>query len=144
MDCQHAQEEILESCLAEMSRGVSGFSRTVEVHLSGCAECARFAASQQAVDARLAGALVSPSMTSTFRSDLRKKIRQDARSPWPDRLPDIVHFASCGLATAGCALLLPFDAATTVGAGATAALLTYILLTAVRSSFEDIEQRDGH
>ena len=79
MDCQKAQEEILESSLADRSRAASGFSRTVDAHLSGCPECARFAASQQAVDERLARALVSPSMTSTFRSDLRKKIRQDAQ-----------------------------------------------------------------
>ncbi len=140
MDCQKAQEEILESCLAERSRGVSGVSRTVEAHLSGCPECARFGARQHAVEARLARALASPLMASTFRSELRKHIRQEARPPWSDRLPDIVHFASCALATAGCALLLPFSAATTVGAGATAALLTYVLLTTVRSSFEDIDR----
>jgi hypothetical protein len=39
-----------------------------------------------------------------------------------------------------CAFLLPFHAATTVGAGTTSALLTYILLTTVRNSFEDMEQ----
>jgi anti-sigma factor RsiW len=143
MNCEQAQEEILESCLAEMPGRVGLFSPTVEAHISGCPECARFAASQRAVDARLARALVSPSMTATFRSDLRKAIRQESRSAWWDRLPDIVHFASCGLATAGCALLLPFDAATTAAAGITAALLTYVLLTTVRSSFEDLEQQDG-
>ena len=143
MDCQKAQEEILESYLADRSRAVSGFSRALDAHLSGCPGCARFAASQQAVDERLARTLVSPSMTTTFRSDLRKKIRREAGSPWSDRLPDIVHFASCGLATAGCAFLLPFDAATTVGAGATAALLTYVLLTTVRNSFEDLDVGPG-
>jgi anti-sigma factor RsiW len=138
MDCQTAQEEILDSYEA----GVRGLGPLIEAHLLGCPDCARFAARQQAVDARLAKALVTPAMSPSVRADLRRTIRRETRSSWSDRLPDIVHFASCGVATLCCAFLLPFDAATTVGAGTTAALLTYILLTTVRNSFEDIEQRE--
>jgi hypothetical protein len=54
-------------------------------------------------------------------------------------LPDIVHFVSCGVATLLCAVLLPFDASVILGAGAAVTVLTYILLTAVRSSFENAE-----
>jgi hypothetical protein len=138
MECQRAQEEILDACEA----GVRSLGPLIKAHLSDCPDCARFAARQQAVDARLTKALVTPAMSPSFRSDLRRTIRRETRSAWSDRLPDIVHFASCGVATVCCAFLLPFDAATTVGAGTTAALLTYILLTTVRNSFEDIEQRE--
>jgi anti-sigma factor RsiW len=143
MDCKKAQEEILDACLEQTTSGASGTSRALEAHLSGCPECARFAARQQGLEARLATALVSPPMTSAFRSDLRRKIVREVRSSWSDKLPDVVHFASCGVATACCAFLLPFDAATTLGTGAAAALLTYVLLTTVRTSFEDMEQQDG-
>ncbi len=138
MECHNAQEEILDACEA----GVGSVGPVVEAHLSGCPACARFAARQAAVDARLTKALVTPEMSPSFRGDLRRTLRRETGASWPDRLPDIVHFASCGVATVCCAFVLPFDAATTIGAGTTAALLTYILLTTVRNSFEDIEQRE--
>lgn len=53
-----------------------------------------------------------------------------------------MHFASCGTAILLGAALVPVAAPTILGAGATAALVTYVLLTSVRNSFGEIEQPD--
>jgi hypothetical protein len=136
MDCHQAQDAILDSCDADGT----GLPTSVDAHVSGCRECARFAARQRLLDTRLTKALAASALSPSFRGDLRRTLHRDARWFSSDRLPDIVHFASCGGATLCCAVFLPFDAAVTVGVGTTGALLSYIALTTVRSSFEDLEQ----
>jgi hypothetical protein len=135
MDCSQVQAAILDACDSAAS-----VPPLVDTHLAGCRECAQFAERQRTVDARLTAALRSPALSPSFRTDLRKALRREPSASWSDRVPDIVHFASCGIATVCCAVLLPFDAASTVAAGTIAALTTYMLMATVRSSFEDIEQ----
>jgi hypothetical protein len=135
MECQYAQEAILDTF---DTRGAA-LPPDVDAHVSGCGACARFALQQRTLDTRLAAQLISPPLGESFRSDLRRSAGRDTPSPWFDRLPEIVHFWSCGVATVCCAFVLPFAPATTLGAGTMAALLTYTLLATVRSSFEDLE-----
>jgi anti-sigma factor RsiW len=105
-------------------------------HIAGCPACSAFAARQQAVDMRLRGMLVPPEMSPAFRPALRRRIRQETAELWTDFLPDKVHFVSCGLATAVCAVVMPFSVASVLSLGATATAATYVLMTAVRNLFE--------
>lgn len=136
MDCHKAQEEILESF--EVS-GPPGIQRDVDAHLAGCLACARFAASQKTVDVRLSAMLTPPEMSSAFRSILLKRIRRERKRFRSNALPDVVHFASCAVATVFCAVLVPFDAAVVFGVGTIAALLTYVPLTMIQDLFQDVE-----
>src|SRR5580704_14473794 len=136
MDCGKAQEEILESLEKARTVDVQG---EIDAHVAACSACAGFAARQKTLDVRLSTALTPPELSPAFRTVLRKRIRWEAMRLWPDWLPDILHFASCGVATLFCALLLPFDASAIFGAGAAATVMSYVLLTAVRISFEDAD-----
>ena len=136
MECRKAQEEILESFEKARSVDVQG---EIDAHVAACPACADFAARQKTLDARLSTTLTPPEMSPAFRTALRKRIRRETMRLWPDWLPDVLHFASCGVATLFCALLLPFGASAILGSGAAATVMTYVLLTAVRISFEDAE-----
>ncbi|MEO8596514.1 MAG: hypothetical protein ABI759_24560 [Candidatus Solibacter sp.] len=136
MDCGKAQEEILESLEKARTVDVQG---EIDAHVAACCACAGFAARQKTLDALLSTALTPPELSPAFRTVLRKRIRWETMRLWPDWLPDILHFASCGVATLFCALLLPFGASAVFGAGAAATVMTYVLLTAVRISFEDAD-----
>jgi pyruvate/2-oxoglutarate/acetoin dehydrogenase E1 component len=59
---------------------------------------------------------------------------------WADSLPDKVHFLSCGFATVMSAILMPFHPAAVLSAGAAVTVLTYLLMTAVRTFFESAEE----
>jgi predicted anti-sigma-YlaC factor YlaD len=134
MDCRTAQDAILESFdHVGRSEGLPA----IESHLAGCAACAAFAARQEALDGRLGQALAPPELSAGFRNALRKRIRREAMHVWADSLPDKVHFASCGLATVLCAVLLPFQATTVLSAGTAATIVTYLMLMTVRTLFED-------
>jgi anti-sigma factor RsiW len=139
MECPQAQEAILESF--ERARP-AGVEPALAAHLAACPECVRFAARQKRVDARLSEMLTPPEMSPRFRTALRKRIRREKMRSWSDSLPDAVHFASSGLATLVCAMLLPFDASTVWAGGAAIAVVTYIALIAVRSAFETVEDAD--
>lgn len=166
MECEHIRERILEtfdSARFDSARfddaqldgaerdDARGDMRTAPVqppdvaaHLDGCAACRAFAAAQQALDARLSAMFVAPDLSPAFRQDLRARIRAERRpNVWYESLPDIVHFTSCGLATLWCAYMLPLDPLTVAGAGATTALVSYALLTAVRQSLESAECSDA-
>ena len=111
----------------------------IDAHVAACPACAGFARRQKTLDARLGASLIPPGISPAFRTALRKRIRRETMRLWPDWLPDLLHFANCGAATLFCARLLPFDASAILGAGAAATLMTYVLLTAVRISFEDAD-----
>jgi predicted anti-sigma-YlaC factor YlaD len=139
MECQTVQEEILDSF--EEPRA-SLIQREIDAHLADCPTCARFAVCQKTVEAQLSAMLIPPEMSSAFRSVLLKTIRRERMRFWSEALPDIVHFVSCAGATVLCAILLPFGTAVIFGAGTVAALLTYVLLTMVRDSLQDVEKPD--
>lgn len=136
MDCKQAQEEIIESF--ENARPVD-VQVEIDAHVADCPACAAFAATQKALDARLGAALIAPEMSPMFRTALRKRIRRETMRVWPDWLPDLLHFASCGVVTLFCAFLLPFSVSSILGAGAITTMTTYVLLTVVRVTFEDAE-----
>ena len=136
MECRKVQEAILESL---EDAGYGEGQREIDAHLAGCPVCAEFAARQKTVDARLHRMLIPPEMSPGFRKVLRKRIRREAMHVWSDSLPDRVHFVSCGLVTLLCAIFMPFAAAAVLSGGATATVVTYILLTEARNSLEDSE-----
>lgn len=149
--CEHVQEAIL-AWFDEPREGAA--VPPFAAHFASCPSCAAFWERQQALDARLQGALAPPSLSPAFRAALRARLRDAPRHvapqhvtpsvprAWQDALPDIVHFASFAVATLACAAVLPFDAVATLGAGTLASLLTYVLLTAVRDSLEEVDLID--
>jgi anti-sigma factor RsiW len=137
MDCEKVQDQILEGFDEARSAAMEA---ELDAHLADCTKCAAFAASHKAVDARLSSVLVPSEPSPIFRSVLRKRIAMEAPRWWMDALPDIVHFVSWTAATLLCAVLAPLETSVVLGAGTTGALLTYVLLTIVRNSFEDLER----
>jgi anti-sigma factor RsiW len=136
MECERSQTEILTS----LDEGTAA-ARDVEAHLADCPACARFAAAQRSIHARLAATLVTPPRSGDLRRSLRARIARDQMPAWRDALPDIVHFASWGAATLLSILVLPLNASVVLAGGATAALLAYVALTVARTSLEDHETR---
>jgi predicted anti-sigma-YlaC factor YlaD len=138
MDCQDARERMLQSVDEDRTRPSD---IQLDAHLAGCSACARFAARQNALDARLSAMLRPPELSPGFRAALRRRIRNDSARLWPAALPEVVHFASCGVATVACAALLPFDGLMTFAVGAAATALSFLLLMAVRDVFEKAEEQ---
>jgi hypothetical protein len=135
MDCPETQEAILDFLEQE-----TGEARPlVEAHVANCPDCAAFAERHRRLDARLRESLPVPELSPSFRSVLRRKIAQDKGRAWPDFLPDVVHFASCGAAALGAVTLLPFEPSIVLVASALATTITYLLLLEVRGAFEAIE-----
>ena len=134
MNCTTARDAIVEA-LTERTADAA----EVLAHLATCDDCARFASRQRALDARLASVLVAPPLDASFRSTLHARMRRERRQRWLDHAPDIVHFASCSVATAICAALAPANMAVIVGVGATAALIAYVPLAALRTSLDDAD-----
>ena len=134
MDCTTARDAIVDA-LTERAADTP----EVLAHLTTCDACTRFASRQRALDARLTSVLVAPALSASFRSTLRTRMRAERRRAWLDVSPDIVHFVSCGVATAICAALAPADMRVVVGVGVTAALIAYVPLAALRTSLDDAD-----
>ena len=134
MDCTTAKDAIVDALTARVADRPE-----VQAHLATCNDCARFASGQRAIDARLASVLVAPALSASFRSSLRARMRHQRRQRWLDTAPDIVHFVSCGAATAVAAALAPANMAMIVSLGVTAALTAYVALATLRSSLEDAD-----
>ena len=145
MDCLQVQEAILD---AFEQRGAT--EHNLDAHIASCPACAAFAARQQALDARLSALFpppAAPTLSPAFRAGLRQRLQREKpvpqappRTAWLDAMPDVLHLASWGVATAASVALLPFDAMTIVGVGAAAATVTYVLLIAVRETIEDLPE----
>jgi hypothetical protein len=133
MDCNEAQERILDSFIGPLAPEVS---RAVAAHCDACATCAAFAVQQQALDARLARFVVPANMSPAFRSALVRRMAAPPENGWREALPEIVHLISWGVATAAGAVMLPLSASVTVGAGLTAALVSYVIVALVRESLD--------
>lgn len=136
MECHAIQESILDAIDGESS---TEQRRVIEAHVSSCPACAQFAARQLAIDVALASALAPPAMTPMSRATLRARPRHDALTARRDTLPDVVHFASFGLATLALAWTLPISPSLVASGGVTMALLSYVVLSVIRSSFEDYQ-----
>jgi len=136
MDCQEVQESILES-LAEPL----GADRRLatEDHIATCETCRSFAEIQRELDARLAAATPTMCLSAGFRTSVRKRIRRDLVSAWPDFLPELAHLAGCLVAIGVSVFLLPLPAGTVIMAGAAFTGLTYFLQTVLRTSLDGLE-----
>jgi predicted anti-sigma-YlaC factor YlaD len=134
MDCHDVRDRILESFDHTPAPDLRA---ALEQHLAGCSGCSSFARAQKMLDDRLALMLVPPAVSPAFRSLLRERIAQEPASSRLDSLLEWVHFASFGVATLVLATILPVNPATVIGVGTAITLATYVLMSAVRGSFED-------
>jgi anti-sigma factor RsiW len=144
MDCNKAQEEILEFFDTALDLTVQ---TELAVHVAGCEACTAFVARLKTLDVHLSDAFrppeLSPAFRTVLRTELRERIRREPERLWPEWLPDALHFATCGLATVACAPLLPFAAYATLAAGSIVTILMYLLLTGARVLFEGFEDSEA-
>lgn len=134
MDCHQIQELILESL---DTRPASEMRQRIDAHVRGCVSCSRFAQAQEALDDRLSALLApAPAIAQTSRAALRARIRVEAPPVRRDTLPEIVHFGSFAVATLIMILILPLSPSIVGAMGVTLALVSYVLLSVVRDSFD--------
>ena len=137
MECERIQEDVLESLIEPLLPAVQA---AIDAHLQGCATCSAFAARHARLDAALQAALVSPTLSPRVRAAVRRRIRRE-QSLWFDWLPDVVHFASCGLVTVVSLVVLPFNPATVLAFALGATLVSHAILTAAQGSLEAADDR---
>ena len=137
MDCQTAQEQILES-LAETRPGAT--TPELEIHLAGCEGCRSFSETQFMLDLQLSDAISSPPLSAAFRNSLAKRVRREPLSVWPEFLPDVAHVVGCSCATALCLSMLPFAAGPVMLAGLAFTLVTYFVQAVLQGSLEAWEE----
>jgi hypothetical protein len=133
MDCQQAQESLLESLIGPLGAEVRA---DLERHLTGCESCRSFAEAQRELDARLAEALPSSQLSPAFRIVLKARIRRDPVSVWPDFLPDLAHLGGSAIAIGLLVTLLPRHTEILLVAGTAFTGVTYFLQAVLRSSFD--------
>jgi hypothetical protein len=137
MDCQKAQELILES-LADTRAGATTLE--LEIHLVGCEACRSFSETQFMLDLQLSAAISAPALSPAFRASLAKRVRREPLSVWPEVLPDVAHIAGCVCATALCLSILPVPAGSVMLAGLGFTLVTYFVQTVFRGALEAWEE----
>jgi anti-sigma factor RsiW len=150
MDCRQVRDTLIEEparlvrALPEAPPGAGSGELADEVagHLATCPACTAFAAQQRELDERLARAFAAPTLSPAFRPALRARLRRERDRTWCDALPDIVHLASCAAATLACAALAPIDTPTVLASGTAIALGSYIIVSALLQSLDELEQLD--
>jgi predicted anti-sigma-YlaC factor YlaD len=133
MDCREIQERLLESFEDAPSPAEKSL---LDQHLAECPECKQFAFDHSQLDLRLHKEIVAPQLSSGFRAGVLARVAQRRLEPWPDWLPDVAHFAGCGIAIVLCALLLPLRGPVIIGTGVVVAILTYLLQSLLISALE--------
>ncbi len=136
MDCHEARDSILESLVESLA---TERRAAMESHIADCATCARFAGIQRTLDTRMAAALPPARLSPEFRTSLKRKIRRDQWTAWPDFLPDLAHLIGCAFAIILSLLLLPQHSGAVMVAGAAFTGVTYFFQGLLRSSLEAIE-----
>ncbi len=136
MDCQEAQESILESPVNPLA---TERRAALESHIGTCETCGGFAEIQRALDARLTAAVPAARLSPSFRASLKERIRHDPVSAWPDFLPDLAHLIGCAFAILLSLSLLPRYSGTVILAGVTSTAVTYFLQAALRGSLDVLE-----
>ena len=136
MKCENAREAILESLLEPPSEEAQAM---IEAHVAECRSCAAFMLTQRDLDRGLTQHLRPPTLPPGFRTALRRRVRQDSPAFWSDLLPDVVHFASCGVVTLLALVWLPLSAPVVLAGSAISTLLTHVLLTAFHESLDAAE-----
>jgi anti-sigma factor RsiW len=141
MECHEVQELILESFEVTSS---SERSRRIDAHVSTCEECSRFASAQRALDDRLSALLLpAPALSLASRAALRARIHEEAAPARADALPEVVHFGSFAIATLVMAAVLPVSAATVILIGSLLAIVSYVCLSVIRDSMDDVLGADA-
>jgi hypothetical protein len=136
MDCQEAQDSIVGSLVERLG---DGGRMALEGHIASCDACRNFAETQGRLDARLRALAPPAGLSPGFRASLRKRIRRDPGSAWPDFLPEVAHVAGCAFAVVLAVLLVPRYAGIVIPAGAAITVVTYFLQSALRSALEGLE-----
>jgi hypothetical protein len=136
MDCQEAQERILEALVEPLG---ADQRQVMDNHIATCGTCRRFAEIQRVLDARLVAAVPAARLSAGFRTSLRERIQRDPVSAWPDFLPDLAHLAGCSVATGVAVFLLPLPAGSVILAGAALTGLTFFLQAVLRASLDGLE-----
>ena len=77
MDCQEAQESILESLVQPLG---TDRRQATNNHIATCGSCRSFAQIQRVLDARLAAAVQVADLSAGFRTSLRERIRRESVS----------------------------------------------------------------
>ena len=136
MDCQEAQESILESLVEPLG---TDQRQDMDNHIATFGSCRSFAEIQRVLDARLAAAVPTARLSASFRTSIREKIRRDPASAWPDFLPDLAHLAGCSVATGVSVFLFPLSAGSVILAGAAFTGLTFFLQAVLRDSLDGLD-----
>jgi hypothetical protein len=134
MDCLEVQESILDSLVEPL---VTERRLAMENHTASCRTCSGFAEIQRMLDARLAAAVSTASLSPGFRTSLKSKLCRDSVPAWPDFLPDLAHLAGCVFAIVLSLYLLPQYSGTLVRAGMALTAVTYFLQASLRSYFDE-------
>jgi predicted anti-sigma-YlaC factor YlaD len=140
MNCQQAQERILES-LSEAGETVNTHDLTT--HLAGCEACRLFSETQSILDTQLCAAMSAPPLSPNFRRSLAKKIRREPVSAWPAFLPDFAHLAGCLVATALCLWLLPFAPGLVILDGLAFTVAAWFAQSVLQSALETADDESG-
>jgi anti-sigma factor (TIGR02949 family) len=135
MDCQDAQEKLLESFDGALS---PDDSRQLERHLAACPNCAEFADLLNALDLQLKEAITAPRLSPGFRAALQTRIDRHPQRLWMHWLPDVAYLAGSGAAILWCAVLLPFPASAVLWIGALIAAISYSFQALLFSSLEEL------
>ena len=136
MNCEHAQETILDS----LDGPITAERRLLlENHMATCEDCRRFAELQRPIDARMTACVQVPSLSAGFRASLQQKLSDERVPTWSESLPDIAHLAGCALGVVLLLLLLPQYSRTVLLAGSGFTVVTYFVQAVVRSSVERLE-----
>ena len=137
MDCQEAQEQILES-LAEPRTAAN--AADLDHHLAGCGTCQRFFEIQRQLDLRLSLAISAPPLNPNFRKSVMENLRREPYYLWPEFLPDKAHLAGCICATVLSIRILPFPTGSILFAGFAFTLATYFAQSVIRGWLETWEE----
>ena len=136
MDCHEGQESIIESLVEPLD---TEQLLALENHIATCSTCAGFAEMQHMLDARLTAAVPAAHLSPAFRGTLKKKLRRDPLTAWPEFLPDLAHFVGCAVAIVLSIFLLPMRPEMVILAGVAFTSLTYLLQAALRTSLDGLE-----
>jgi predicted anti-sigma-YlaC factor YlaD len=133
MECARVREALLEQPDVPLDTALRG---GVDAHLVGCDECRGLQRALTRLDDGLARHLVPPALDRGFRTRLQARVARERRHVWADWIPAVVHFASCGAATAALVAYVPNRAGVVIAAAVAITLFGHFLLTAAQSALD--------
>jgi predicted anti-sigma-YlaC factor YlaD len=133
MECARIREALLEG---PERAADSSLQWAIEMHLPACAECRRLSDALTRMDEGLSSHLRPAVLHPAFGARLRERLVHERHHVWAAWLPAAVHFASCGVATAGCVALLPDQAGLVAAAAAGITVVSHFLLTTAQDALD--------